>query len=122
MNRLHLTLVAGLLSAAAVLGTVAATHTVSLGAAHARSGNANVVARTKQLQRFEASLHRALAKRPPRLPAVPAASAAQPAGGPAATPRVIYRRPPAIVVVRHTHHGDDGAETEASGGGGGGGD
>src|SRR5579864_8978591 len=104
MNRLHLTLVAGLLAAAAVLGTVAATHTVSLGAAHTRAGNTNVVTRTKQLQRFEASLHRALAKKPPALPAVPAAPAVQAAGAPAAIPRVIYRRPPAIVVVRHTHH------------------
>jgi hypothetical protein len=122
MNRLHLTLVAGLLAAAAVLGTVAATHTVSLGAAHTKAASTNVVVRTKQLQRFEASLHRALAKKPPALPTVPSVSAAQPGGGQATSPRVIYQRPPAIVVVRHTHHGDDGTETEASGGGGGGGD
>ena len=107
MNRLHLTLVAALLAAAAVLGTVAATHTVSLGA---RTGTTGVVAKTRQLQRFEASLRRALAKRPPALPAAPAA------------PRVVYRRPPAIVVVHHTHQSDDGGETEAAGGGGGGGD
>src|SRR5579864_5697291 len=119
MNRLHLTLVAGLLAAAAVLGTVAATHTVSLGAAHTGAGNTNVVTRTRQLQRFEASLHRALAKKPPALPAVPAAHAG---GASAPAPRVIYRRPPAIVIVHHTHHGDDGGETEAAGGGGGGGD
>ena len=56
MNRLHLTLIAGLLAAAAVLGTVAATHTVSLGAAHTKAASTNVVVRTKQLQRFEASL------------------------------------------------------------------
>ena len=120
MNKLHLALVAGLLAAAAMLGTVAATHTVSLGAAHTRAGNAGVARRTKQLQRFEASLRRTLKKKPPALPKVPAA---QSRGVSASAPRVIYRRPPAIVIVHHTHHGDDGGgETEAAGGGGGGGD
>lgn len=122
MNKLHITIVAGLLAAAAVLGTFAATHTVSLGAAHTRANNGKVLVRAKQLSRFEASLQRALAKKPPALPTVPKASAARQAGAPSAQPRVIYQRPPAIVVVRHTHHGDDGAGREASDGGGGGGD
>ena len=123
MHKLHITLVAGLLAAAAVLGTFAATHTISLGAAHKRTSNANVLARAKQLNRFEASLHRALAKKPPSLPAVPKTPAARQQAATAPQPRVIYRRPPAIVVVRHTHHGDDGGSYEASDGeGGGGGD
>jgi hypothetical protein len=122
MNKLHITIVAGLLAAAAVLGTFAATHTVSLGAAHTRATNGNVLGRAKQLSRFEASLRRALAKKPPALPTVPKASVAQQPGALSTQPRVIYQRPPAIVVVRHTHQGDDGAGREASNGGGGGGD
>jgi hypothetical protein len=123
MHRLHITLVAGLLAAAAVLGTFAATHTVSLGAAHSRTSGASVRAREQQLNRFEASLHRALAKKPPVLPTVPKTPAAQLPGTPATQPRVVYRRPPAIVIVRHTHHGDDGGSREAADGeGGGGGD
>jgi hypothetical protein len=121
MNKLHITIVAGLLAAAAVLGTFAATHTVSLGAAHTRASNGNVLARAKQLNRFEASLQKALAKKPPALPAVPTAPVAQ-QRTPSAQPRVIYQRPPAIVVVRHTQHGDDGASREASDGGGSSGD
>jgi hypothetical protein len=119
MHKLHITLVAGLLAAAAVLGTFAATHTVSLGAAQKRTSETSVLARAKQLNHFEASLHRALARKPPALPAVPKTPVAQqlPAGAP--QPRVIYRRPPAIVVVRHTQHGDDGGSYEAEGGGGG---
>jgi hypothetical protein len=122
MNKLHITIVAGLLAGAAVLGTFAAGHTVSLGAAHTKASNGNVLTRAKQLNRFEASLQKALAKKPPALPAVPKASAAQQSGAASAQPRVIYQRPPAIVVVRHTHHGDDGADREAADGGGGGGD
>jgi hypothetical protein len=121
MNKLHITIVAGLLAGAAVLGTFAAGHTVSLGAAHSKASNGIVLTRSKQLNRFEASLQKALAKKPPALPAMPKASAAQP-GAASAQPRVIYQRPPAIVVVRHTHHGDDGADLEAASGGGGGGD
>jgi hypothetical protein len=115
MNKLHITIVAGLLAGAAVLGTFAAGHTVSLGAAHTKASNGNVLTRSKQLNRFEASLQKALAKKPPALPAVPKASVA-------GSPRVIYQRPPAIVVVRHSHHSDDGVDREAADGGGGSGD
>ena len=121
MQKLHVTLVAGLLAGAAILGTFAATHTVSLGAAHTRASDTKALARTKQLNRFEASLHRALARKPPALPKVPSAAAGG-AQAPPVQPRVVYRRPPAIVVVRHLHHGDDGGSREAAdseGGGGG---
>lgn len=113
MNKLNVAVIAGLFALAAVLGTVAATRTTSLGAARQQSVDATVRARTQQLDRFEASLQRALAKRPPALPA------AQPprAANVAVTPRVVYHRPPPIVVVRHVHHGDDGAR-EAEGDGG----
>lgn len=121
MSRSKVAIVAGLLAAAAVLGAVAVTKTVSLGAAHARASDAKVQARAKQLDRFEASLRHALAKTPPALPKVPKAAAASAQGsGAAAQPRVVYRRPPAIVVVRHLHHGDDGSREAMDGGDGGG--
>jgi hypothetical protein len=118
MSKLHVTLIASLLAAAATLGAVAVTHTVKLGAANRASTAKTAVTRTKRLDQFEASLQRALARKPPALPAVPKTPAvsALPAA-PASQARVVYRRPPAIVVVRHTHHGDDGVEREASNGG-----
>jgi hypothetical protein len=128
MNRFNIAVIAGLLALAAVLGTVAATHTVALGTAQKQKANTTVQSRTKQLAAYEASLKRALAKKPPALPAVPKAPPAASASVPAAQQRVVYRRPPAIVVVKHTHHGDDGSESAAGssngdgGGGGGGGD
>lgn len=123
MKPLNVTLVAGLLALAAVLGTIAAGKTVSLGATHRRSADAALTAQTRQLNAYAASLRRALAARPPALPAVPktpppvaAVQAAQQAPG-----SVVYRRPAPIVVVKHTHHGDDGGE-HADGEGGGGND
>jgi len=123
MNRVKVTIVAGLLAAAAVIGAIAVTQTVSLGAAQTHTSDAKLLARAKQLDRFEASLRHALAKTPPALPAIPKSGAVAQHAGPAPAtapqPRVIYRRPPAIVVVRHTHQGDDGSREAADGGGGG---
>jgi hypothetical protein len=112
MNKLHLTIVAGLLAGAAVLGAVAVSHTTSLGTAQRQSAETAVRARTKQLDRMQAALKRALAAKPKARPA------ATPAAAPA--PRIVYHRPPPIVVVKHTHHGDDGSFENADGGGGGG--
>jgi hypothetical protein len=115
MDKVRLTIVAGLIAAAAVLGLVAVTRTTALGRAHRQSADAAITERIQQLDQFEASLRHALARKPPALPKLPARKAA----APAAAPRVVYRRPPAIVVVHHTHHGDDGfAEAEGGGGGG----
>jgi hypothetical protein len=123
MSKWMVTIVAGLFATAAVFGAIAVTHTVSLGAANTHKTDASVLARAKQLSRFEASLRKALAKTPPALPAIPKTVAAAPQAGtpPAAAPqpRVIYQRPPAIVIVRHLHHGDDGSREAADGGGGG---
>jgi hypothetical protein len=109
MSKSHLAFISALLAVAAVLGTVAATRTVSLGSADRRSANTAVAARTKQLDRLQAALQRALAKKPAARPAATAPSA----------PRVVYHRPPPIVVVKHVHHGDDGSFENADGGGGG---
>lgn len=107
MKKVHVAIVAALLAGAAVLGAVALTHTVSLGTAQRQSSNAAVRQRTRQLDRLQASLARALAQKPK-----PARAAAAP------SPRIVYHRPPPIVLVRHTQHGDDGGFENAEGGGG----
>jgi hypothetical protein len=99
MSKLNTIVIAALLALAAVLGTIAATRTVSLGASVRQTSAASLHAETRQLDAYAASLRRALAKQPPPLPAVPN-------GG---SPHVVYHRPPPIVIVRH-HHGDDGSE------------
>ncbi|HET8529383.1 MAG TPA: hypothetical protein VFL60_10760 [Gaiellaceae bacterium] len=116
MHRLHIFLVALLLAGAAAVGTLAVLRTTGLGGA-GRSAAADTAVRRRavQLDRFEASLRRQLARKPPPLPPVPKRPAA---AAPAPAPRVVYRRPPAVVVVRHVHHGDDGHEGGESGGGG----
>ena len=121
MNRISIAAVAGTFALAAVLGTIAATHTVSLGATNRHASGAALRVQQRKLDRFEASLRRQLAKKPPKLPAVPKASpVATPAAPAQQQPQqVIYRRPPPVVVVKHTHHGDDGSEHEGSDGGGG---
>ena len=119
MKKTNVALIAGLLALAAVLGTVAATRTVSLGVANKQATNATVNARTRQLDAYAASLRRALAHKPPALPKVPK-SAAAPAlspNGQAPVQKVVYRRPPPIVIVKHRPHADDGFE-QADGGGG----
>lgn len=123
MNKMNVALIAGLLALAAVLGTVAATRTVSLGAASKQATNATVHARAQQLDTYAASLRRALARKTPALPAVPktpSAPALSP-NGQAPVQKVVYRRPPPIVIVKHKAHGDDGFE-QADGAGGGGND
>jgi hypothetical protein len=110
MKRIHVTLIALLLAIAAVLGTVAATRTVNLGAAGRKANDAAYLARVKQLNAYAASLQRQLAA---RTTPTSGASAAAPA------PRIVYHRPPPIVVVKHTHHGDDGGFENAAEGGGG---
>jgi C4-dicarboxylate-specific signal transduction histidine kinase len=99
MNKLNAVLIAALLALAAVLGTIAATRTVSLGASARQTSAASVQAKAKQLDAYAASLRRALAKQPPPLPAARKR----------ATVRVVYHRPPPVVIVTH-HHGDDGGE------------
>jgi len=110
MRKLNNILIAGLLGLAAILGTVAATRTTSLGAAR-QSSTVSFQARTRLLDAYAASLRRSLAHKPPALPAMSKVSRAS------APVRVIYHRPPPVVVVKHTHHGDDGFEQSDGGGG-----
>ena len=109
ITKTHATLVAALLAVAAVLGTVALTHTTGLGAASRRASDAAVAAKERQLAAYEQQLSIALAaatKPLPKAGASPAAPQQQ---------RVVYHRPPPVVVVTHTHRGDDGHEAEGGG-------
>jgi hypothetical protein len=102
--------VALVLAAAAIAGALALRNTLELGQASGTgASSARLVAkRTAQLDRFEASLRRQLAEKPPLLPAAHAA----PAPARAAVRRVVYVRPAPIVV--HTHRA--GSEREAESG------
>lgn len=118
MNKTHVTILAVLFAAAAVLGAVAVTRTTHLGAASRSAGDAAVAAQTKQLSAYAAKLRQQLHTKTPALPAAPkAAPAPSRAGGASAAPRIVYQQPPPVVVTLH-HHSDDGSD----GGGGGGND
>jgi len=123
MNRTRALILSLAVGLAAVTGVFALSHTVSLGnQAHATTGR-QVAQRTAQLNRYEASLRKALAQKPPALPPVPAsgtASAPQQSTASAqlesaAPVRVIYHRAPTIVVVKHRAGGEpefDGVEAD----------
>lgn len=113
MNKAHLTILAALFAASAVLGAVALTRTTHLGAASRSAADAAVASQTKQLAVYEAKLRQQLHTRTPALPAVPKVA---PLHAASAAPRIVYQQPPPVVVTLH-HHGDDGSD-----GGGGGGD
>ena len=129
MNRAQGFLVALALGGVAAAGTFAVARTTSVGSASpakATVADARIAAMTRQLARQEKRLRRAIAKRPPKLPAIPvlhrrvvtapAASAAA-----AAQQRVIYVRPKPIVIHRARQGGEhepgDG-QTHAQAGGG----
>ena len=135
MARKHAFVLALALGLAATIGTVAAINTAQLGQPQAKasstvaSQNAALQQRGRLLDRQEAALKQALAKRPPRLPKVPKfappppaatqiGSAAAPAAAPAAAaPRVQYVRPAPIVVVKHRSGAGDGEHEQEHEGG-----
>lgn len=107
MSRLHSTLIALLIGAAATAGLYAAVHTVRLGqtAAKPSVSTRDLAARTAKLVAWRHSLHAALAKRPPKLPKLPH-YAPVPAPAPAAPvatapPPVTYVQAPTVVRYRH---------------------
>jgi hypothetical protein len=105
MKRSHVLLLATLIALGATLGTYALTRTTELGVqartASKQSTDATIAARTRQLNTLEASLRKALAKKPPRLPALPKlkAQSAQPPA-PAYTPAPVVSRPAPVTVTR----------------------
>jgi hypothetical protein len=104
MNRRHALVISIFLALALLAGSFAALRTTQLGARAATVPPAQLAAKNRQLDRYEAALRREARKRPPALPSLPA-KAASPTAAPA--PQVIYRRPPAIVQVVHRHHDDE---------------
>jgi len=123
MPRKAVLIVALSLAFAAVTGTIALTKTVHLGQAAAKPPNPErlIAKRTKQLDRFEASLRAQLRKTPPAVPEVPpvpavAASPAPAAPVYAAPKHVVYVRPAPIVVHKHRaggeHEHEDGGDDE----------
>ena len=119
MNRTRALIVALAVGLAAVAGVFALDRTLALSNASTTTTDQQVEQRTQQLNRYEASLRKTLAQKPPALPAVPRlesnSSADQVAAGAPArsapSVRVIYKRPPPIVEV--AHRSDDEGEHEA---------
>ena len=120
MARRHTLVIALVLAAGAIAGTLALTNTIRVGQASGTSASAAttklVAKRTAQLDRFEAALRRRLAEKPPALPAAPG-----PASAAAADPRrVVYVRPAPIVVHGHAsggeHESESGEHGEEAGG------
>lgn len=112
MKKIHVLAVAALLGLAAVVGVVAASQTAGIGTAQtARASNQTIVLRAKRLDAAERALKRALAHRPPALPAQPSA------GSSSAAPvaQVIYRRPAPVIVLKHRGAGEREHEQESEG-------
>jgi hypothetical protein len=107
MNRRHAAVIALFLAVALVAGAFAALRTTSLGSHAQAVPAAQIAAKSRQLDRFEARLAREAKRKPPALPA------AAPVAAPA--PRVVYQRPAPIVRVLHRHGGEDEHEHESEG-------
>jgi hypothetical protein len=123
MNRTRALIVSLAVGLTAIAGVFALSHTLTLGnQAHATT-NHQVARRTAQLNRYEASLRRALAQKPPALPPVPAAgTASAPLQSAVSAPlqsaapvRVVYHRPPPVVVIKHRAGGEHESELEGAG-------
>jgi hypothetical protein len=106
MKKSHVFVLAVLIAVGATFGTFALTRTTELGVqarnASKKSTDATIVARTRQLNALEQSLHKALAKKPPRLPALPKLKApvAQSAPRVYVSAPVISHAPAAATVTR----------------------
>ena len=107
MQRANAFVIALLLGAAVVIGSVAALKTAELKGASAQpAASARAIARRNaRLDKVQISLRKALARRPPKLPSLPHYSAVT---RPAAAPPVVrYVRPAPVVVVHHRAGGDE---------------
>jgi len=110
MNRTRALIVSLAVGLAAIAGVFALGHTVSLGnQAHATTNN-QVAQRTARLNRYEASLRKALAQKPPALPPVPASDTPSASIQSAAPVRVVFHRPAPIVVIKHRAGGEHESE------------
>ena len=122
MLPIHRTAIAAILGLAVIVGLLGLSRTLDLGAATAKTQPTDTAAlarRSHALDRVQASLRKALAQRPPALPAVPtySAPAVAPAAARPAAQQVTYVRPPPRVVTVHRaggeHEGhDNGSERQ----------
>jgi hypothetical protein len=116
VKRTHGFLIAVVLGAAAVAGTLAMLQTASLGAEAKSASDKEIAKADMRLDRQEAKLRRAAKRRPPKLPKVPdatSASATAASGAPATTsapapaPAPPVPAPAASVPVSSGHGSDD---------------
>ena len=127
MQRANAFVIALLLGAAVVVGSVAALKTAELRGAprNPPSRHRTLAKRSARLDRAEIALRKALSRRPPKLPQVPTSRQSPRWQATAAAPRppriVRYVRPAPIVVTTHRAGGEenDPGEHEHEGGGGG---
>jgi len=135
MRKSHVFVLAALIAVGSALGTYALTRTTELGVkareASTKDVDAVVTARTRQLNALEISLHKALAKKPPKLPALPKLKKPQPVQAaprvyapvssvapPRATvTRVAAPRPPATRTVTSQAPAHESDHAQASSGG-----
>lgn len=103
MKKSHVFVLAVLIAVGSMLGTYALTRTTELGVqareASSKDVDAAVATRTRQLNALEISLRKALAKKPPPLPALPKKVKAIPVQ---AAPRVYTPAPASIAPARST--------------------
>jgi hypothetical protein len=101
MTRLQALLIALSVAFAVVAGTYAAMQTTRLGEGATTHVSATALAaQSRALDRTAAGLHRALRRRPPKLPAYHPAPATSPA------PRVVYAPAPVPAAAAPAHHHD----------------
>ena len=113
MTRTRALLVSLAVAIAAVAGVFALGNTLTLGAKAQSTSDVQVAQRTAQLNRYEASLRKALTQKPPPLPTVPSTTAQGSSTLQSAAPvRVVYQRPPPVIVVKHRAGGEDDAESD----------
>ena len=103
MRKSHVVVLAVLIAVGSMLGTYALTRTTELGVqareASTKDVDAVVATRTRQLNVLETSLRKALAKKPPPLPALPKKVKAIPVQS---SPRVYTPAPVSITPARAT--------------------
>jgi hypothetical protein len=106
MRKIDAILLAVLLAVAAVLGTLAVTRSVRLGMQSKTNTSQNVdaivAAHTRKLNANEAALRRALAKKPPKLPALPVATSSPRTSSVQTQPIVVVTRAPSAVAPSTT--------------------
>lgn len=116
MNRSRALIVSLAAAVAAVAGVLALTSTLALGSQARATTDQQVAQRTAQLDRYEASLKKALAQRPPKLPTVPATADSSAANAQTAPRvRVVYHRPPPVIVHKSSGSDDEGAYEDGHG-------